>query len=265
MFKKMLHRIRELLLSLISFAVSPKLVTYARNPPNSSTLEVGDNEGNDYDSHCLSWRLAVEANNVRGWRTVPARCQKYVERYMTGGQYERDTELVVDEILSYVDRIVLPGDGMDAWVLDVDDTCISNVTYYKGKRYGCDPFEGAGFRAWAGKGECPAIPGVLRLYKKLIGCGFKVILITGRDKERLGQVTILNLHDQGFSGYQQLIMRTPEHKGQNAVAYKSNVRRQIVEGGYRIRGNVGDQWSDLQGEHVGDRTFKIPNPMYYVS
>ncbi|PKI30877.1 hypothetical protein CRG98_048732, partial [Punica granatum] len=54
---------------------------------------------------------------------------------MTGGQYERDTELVVDEILSYVDGIVLPGDGMDAWVLDVDDTCISNVAYYKGKRY----------------------------------------------------------------------------------------------------------------------------------
>ncbi|VAH26387.1 unnamed protein product [Triticum turgidum subsp. durum] len=31
--------------------------------------------------------------------------------------------------------------------------------------------------------------------------------------------------------------------------------------GYRIRGNVGDQWSDLQGDCAGDRVFKVPNPM----
>lgn len=34
--------------------------------------------------------------------------------------------------------------------------------------------------------------------------------------------------------------------------------------GYIIWGNVGDQWSDLQGDCVGNRTFKLPNPMYFV-
>ncbi|KAK4775907.1 hypothetical protein SAY87_023868 [Trapa incisa] len=235
-----------------------------KNPTMLSTEAAGECD-NDNDSYCLSWRLAVEANNVKAWRTVPARCEMHVERYMTGGQFEQDVELVVDEMLRYMDGIMIAGDGMDAWVLDVDDTCISNVAYYKERRFGCDPFEGEGFRAWARKAECPAIPGVLRLYKRLIESGFKVILITGRDKETLGHVTILNLHDQGFSGYQQLTMRTPAYKGQSAAAYKSNVRRQIVEGGYRIWGNVGDQWTDLLGEYVGGRTFKIPNPMYCVS
>ena len=42
------------------------------------------------------------------------------------------------------------------------------------------------------------------------------------------------------------------------------MRKQLVEEGYRIRGNVGDQWSDLLGAPEGARTFKLPDPMYYV-
>lgn len=59
------------------------------------------------------------------------------------------------------------------------------------------------------------------------------------------------------------------------MAYKSEIRKQlegggggsggdIGAGGYRIWGNVGDQWSDLQGNCTGNRTFKLPNPMYFV-
>lgn len=59
--------------------------------------------------------------------------------------------------------------------------------------------------------------------------------------------------------------RTAAYKGQSAVKYKSEIRKQLVEeSGYRIWGNVGDQWSDLQGEYLGNRTFKLPNPMYFV-
>lgn len=53
-------------------------------------------------------------------------------------------------------------------------------------------------------------------------------------------------------------------RGKSAVAYKSGIRKQMMEEGYRIWRNVGDKWSDLQGECVGNRTFKIPNPMYFV-
>jgi hypothetical protein len=54
------------------------------------------------------------------------------------------------------------------------------------------------------------------------------------------------------------------YRGQTSVAFKSAVRRQLAAEGYRLRGNVGDQWSDLQGGCVGDRVFKVPNPMYFV-
>lgn len=215
-------------------------------------------------SYCLSWRLAVEANNLRAWRTVPSQCLRYIEIYMIGGQYDRDIGLIVEQIMSYVNEITLSNDGMDAWIFDVDDTCISNVFYYRGKRYGCDPYDPSGFTAWAMKGGCPGIPAVLELFNMLVESGFKVFLITGRNQDTLGQATIDNLHNQGFRGYEQLIMRTAANKGQSAVTFKSEMRRQLTEAGYRIWGNVGDQWTDLQGECSGNRSFKLPNPMYFV-
>ncbi|KAM6556165.1 hypothetical protein CsatB_003184 [Cannabis sativa] len=216
------------------------------------------------EENCLSWRVAVEANNVRGWRTVPMQCLSYVERYMIGGQYEKDVSFIIDQILAYAGDITLSADGMDAWVFDVDDTCISNVFYYKGKRYGCDPYDPSGFKEWAMRGGCPAVPGMLSLFNELLNMGFKIFLITGRDEETLAHPTIHNLHNQGFYNYQKLIMRSVAYKGQSAVAYKSSIRNQIMKEGYRIWGNVGDQWSDLQGECLGNRTFKLPNPMYFV-
>ncbi|KAF7143583.1 hypothetical protein RHSIM_Rhsim05G0232700 [Rhododendron simsii] len=227
----------------------------------------------DSASYCLSWRLGVEANNVRAWRTVPTQCLRHIENYMTGGQYERDLNFIMEHIESYIDTIQLSEDGLDAWILDVDDTCISNVFYYRGKRFGCDPFDPDGFRKWALRGGCPAIPAVQRLFNNLVGSGFKVFLVTGRDEETLGQATLDNLHNQGFIGYEKLIMRSAAYRGQSAVAYKSEIRKQlegggsggdIGAGGYRIWGNVGDQWSDLQGNCTGNRTFKLPNPMYFV-
>ncbi|TKY69009.1 Acid phosphatase 1 [Spatholobus suberectus] len=213
----------------------------------------------------LSWRLAVEANNVRPWRTVPPQCYNHVQNYMSGGQYERDLKLVVEHILLYASEIPLAGDGMDAWILDVDDTCISNISYYKAKRFGCDPFDSAIFKAWIKKGMCPANPAVRHLFNALIERGFKVFLLTGRDEATLGKITTDNLRNQGFVGYERLILRTAQYKGQSAVRYKSAIRKEIEGQGHRIWGNVGDQWSDLQGECLGNRTFKIPNPMYFIS
>ncbi|KAI4331650.1 hypothetical protein MLD38_029815 [Melastoma candidum] len=214
--------------------------------------------------YCLSWRLAVEANNMCAWRTVPPQCLHHVENYITGSQYRRDLDLIVDQIGAYVDGIDMSGDGMDAWILDVDDTCISNLLYYRGKRYGCDPYDALGFKAWAARSECPAIPAMLGLFRRLIEAGFKVILLTGRNEESLGEATVENLQSQGYIGYERLIMRSAAYRGQSAVTYKSAIRKQLVEQGYRIWGNIGDQWSDIQGEFAGNRTFKIPNPMYFV-
>jgi HAD superfamily, subfamily IIIB (Acid phosphatase) len=87
-------------------------------------------------SYCMSWRLAVEANNIGPWPTVPMECVLYVGRYMLGGQYNRDLETVTEMIEKYLNGMEVGDDGMDAWVLDVDDTCLSNLMYYQGQQFG---------------------------------------------------------------------------------------------------------------------------------
>lgn len=133
-------RMQELLVLIIllpiSFTILSKTVFYSKKSTTTTTTTLlEDNSDPDYDDS-LSWRLAVEANNIRNWPTVPAWCHRHVEIYMTRGQYNRDTSTVVEEILRYVDGISLSDDSRDAWILDVDDTCISNLAYYKEKRFG---------------------------------------------------------------------------------------------------------------------------------
>ncbi|GMY25736.1 acid phosphatase 1 [Fagus crenata] len=257
MIRAMVKRIREVFIYLF-------LALFCKANGVTSSWRGSLRHDHEDESYCLSWRLAVEVNNMRAWRTVPTQCREYIETYMIRGQYYHDLDFIINQISSYADEIAISGDGMDAWILDVDDTCISNIIYYQGKRYGCDPYDPQGFKAWAIKGGCPAIPAMLGLFKRLVQSGFKVILLTGRDEETLCQATTNNLHNQGFVGYQRLIMRTSANKGQKAVTFKSEIRQQLVEEGYRIWGNIGDQWSDLEGDFPGNRTFKLPNPMYFV-
>lgn len=53
--------------------------------------------------------------------------------------------------------------------------------------------------------------------------------------------------------------------GKLATVYKSEKRKEIEDEGYIIRGNSGDQWSDLTGYAVAQRSFKLPNPLYYIA
>ncbi len=49
------------------------------------------------------------------------------------------------------------------------------------------------------------------------------------------------------------------------VQYKSGTRKHIEDDlGYEIIANFGDQYSDLDGGYA-DRTYKLPNPTYFVS
>ncbi|KAL4307981.1 hypothetical protein GQ457_01G035960 [Hibiscus cannabinus] len=105
--------------------------------------------------------------------------------------------------------------------------------------YRCEPYDPWGFKTYVMRAECPAIPAVLGLFQKLVDTGFKVFLITGRDEETLATATIDNLHTQGFIGYERVIFRTEPFKGKSAVVYKSAIRKQLMEQGYRIWGNVG--------------------------
>lgn len=121
---------REVLVLILMAVLSNPAMSIRQH--QSRTFKEANIEG----KFCLSWRLGVETNNMLPWRTVPSRCSQYVEDYLIHGQYEQDLELIMEQAFNYVNGISLAGDGMDAWILDVDDTCISNIYYYKSKNYG---------------------------------------------------------------------------------------------------------------------------------
>ncbi|OVA13461.1 Acid phosphatase (Class B) [Macleaya cordata] len=217
----------------------------------------------DQQLRCTSWRFAVEANNLSPWKTIPSECVDYVKDYMMRKGYSVDLEMVYKEAGTYARSIELVGDGKDVWVFDVDETLLSNLPYYADHGYGLEVFDSHEFDKWVEKAIAPAIESSLKLYEEVQGLGFKVFLLTGRS-ERQRSVTVENLKNAGFQNWDKLVLRALEDHGKTATIYKSEKRSEMVNEGYRILGNSGDQWSDLLGSTVSKRSFKLPNPMYYI-
>ncbi|KAH6809943.1 HAD superfamily [Perilla frutescens var. frutescens] len=217
----------------------------------------------DVELHCTSWRLAVEANNLSPWKTIAEECGDYVREYMTEKGYRLDLQRVSNEAVLYARSVNLSGDGKFTWVFDIDETLLSNLPYYAQHGYGSEIFDSEKFDHWVEMGMAPAIKSSLKVYEEVMRLGFKVILLTGRS-ERHRSITVENLLQAGFRDWDMLILRSSGDHGKTATRFKSEKRRELVHEGYEILGNSGDQWSDLLGSSMSIRSFKLPNPMYYI-
>ncbi|WCJ36437.1 HAD superfamily subfamily IIIB acid phosphatase [Euphorbia peplus] len=236
----------------------PLIVEYGQD--GIQTSQITDDE---VQLQCESWRFSVEANNLNPWKTIPQECADYVRGYVMGRGYQFDLERVSSEARLYAKSVEIGVDGKDVWVFDIDETLLSNLPYYASHGYGLEIFNSMEFDSWVEKGEASAIEPSLKLYKEILGLGFKVILLTGRGEEQRG-VTEDNLVNAGFQKWDKLILRGSEDRGKRAVTYKSEKRSEMLTEGYRIHGNSGDQWSDLLGFSMSSRSFKLPNPMYFI-
>ncbi|CAL4895362.1 unnamed protein product [Urochloa decumbens] len=218
--------------------------------------------GGDLGVSCDSWRLAVEANNKRNWKTVPASCEDYVGHYMLGKQYRRDSAAVVDEAVAYAEGLELAGNGTEVWVFDIDETSLSSLPYYAKHGFGTKLYNATSFNEYVLEGSALVLPETQRLFRKLISLGIKPVFLTGRTEDKRA-ITVANLCHQGYSGWMELLLKPVGFKG-TAIAYKSGERLKLQDAGYIIVGNMGDQWSDILGVPEGGRTFKLPDPLYYI-
>ncbi|GLT49470.1 hypothetical protein SLA2020_230220 [Shorea laevis] len=216
------------------------------------------------DLYCDSWRLSVETNNAGGWSTIPSQCQVFVQNYMTGERYLSDSVIVANYSLAYASSVEIATDGKDAWVFDIDETLLSNLPYYERHGFGSETFDEESFDEWVDLADARALPASLKLYNQVKEMGFKIFLLTGRSEDQRN-VTTKDLLFAGYSDWERLILRESSDEGKLAIVYKSEKRSELVNEGYRIRGNSGDQWSDLLGFAVAERSFKLPNPMYFIA
>lgn len=237
----------------------PLIVEYPENTIETHLKEVEE----EVKLQCTSWRFAVEANNLSPWKTVPRECVEYVKDYMMGRGYRIDLERVSKEAAVFAKTVELVGDGKDVWVFDIDEALLSNLPYYQDHAYGMEIFDPIEFDRWIEKANAPAIESSLKLYEEVLELGFKVFLLTGRSEKHMS-ITVENLNNAGFRNWDKLILRSIDDQGKLATIYKSQKRSEMINEGYRIHGNFGDQWSDLLGFPMSNRSFKVPNPMYYI-
>lgn len=250
---------------LLSPSLSSQESVNVHQLPRPLILEYPDEgtEQEEINLQCTSWRFGVEANNLNPWKTIPQECGDYVKNYMMGKGYQLDLERVSYESSVFAKSVHLGDDSNDVWVFDVDETLLSNLPYYVQHGYGLEVFNSVEFDKWVDKGMAPAIEPSLRLYEEVLSLGFKVFLLTGRSEKRR-DVTAQNLMNAGFKNWDKLILRDTEDHGKLAMIFKSEKRIEMVKEGFRILGNSGDQWSDLLGSAMSTRSFKLPNPMYYI-
>ncbi|CAN7039485.1 unnamed protein product [Brassica rapa subsp. trilocularis] len=211
--------------------------------------------------------LILHYPNLAPWSTIPAECADYVKAdYVLGKAYVADLERVSEEASIFASTVVGfngAGDGKDAWIFDIDETLLSNLPYFIEHGFGLELFDHSEFDKWVERGVAPAIAPSLKLYQRVIDLGYRVFLLTGR-KESHRLVTVENLINAGFQNWDKLILRSPDEQHKMATVYKSEKRDEMVKEGFRIRGNLGNQWSDLLGSSMSQRSFKLANPMYYI-
>lgn len=155
-------------------------------------------------------------------------------------------------------------------VLDIDETSLSNwpeinaddfVRILDGPCYDL-PHGPCGTNAWLSMAHDQAIAPTLELYRQARRQGVAVFFITGRH-EGLRDPTVRNLHEAGYDSWSDLVMEPDCLTTPSAAYFKAPARGKIVEKGYTIVVNVGDQASDLLGGYA-ERTFKLPNPFYVI-
>jgi predicted secreted acid phosphatase len=177
-----------------------------------------------------------------------------------------------------------------AIVLDVDDTTLATWNYEIASNWAYNPTTNATYVL----GQLfPAVPGMVKMVNDAAAEGYAIFFLTGRPSGPQEPATLGNLTGDGIgvdAGYaapttlrngedglftKPAVADYPDYlkracateiaagKTCTTVHYKSATRAHIESLGYEIVGNFGDQLSDLEGGHA-DRTFKLPNPNYFL-
>ena len=193
--------------------------------------------------------------------------QRQVDEYIRSGRYDKDVAKVTTAARAWLEERAKTA-VKPAIVLDIDETSLSNWPAYRVNGWarivngGCDLAQGpCGLRAWQAFGQSQAIPATLALARRARELGVAVFFISGRPAS-LRQATEHNLREQGYE-WTDLILQPVGAHFASAVDFKAPERRKITEQGYTIVLSLGDQESDLKGGYA-ERTFKLPNPVYYL-
>jgi hypothetical protein len=159
--------------------------------------------------------------------------------------------------------------GRPAIVLDVDDTTLLTYNYELENGFAYNPTTNA---AYVEAEKMSAVFGMPALVNWAQAQGYTIFYLTGRPESQR-DATAGNLAKVGYQEpdaahlFLKNTANPPEYLSCGStcttIQYKSGTRAHIESLGYDITADIGDQYSDLEGGHA-DRTYKVPNPMYFL-
>jgi hypothetical protein len=210
--------------------------------------------------------------------------------------YANEASSVADAASRWIAARAGKTHGTPAIVLDVDDTTLTTWNYEVFSNWAYNPATNA---TYVLDELFPATPGMVEMVTKAADMGVAVFFITGRptsqwdatlgnltDSDNVGldagyptptEIDLTGTNDVGpglftkppKTGPYPAYLQEPCADAIAAVAscnttvYKTATRAYIESMGYEIIASFGDQPSDLNGGYA-DRTFKMPNPNYYL-
>jgi putative acid phosphatase of HAD superfamily subfamily IIIB len=174
-----------------------------------------------------------------------------------------------------------------AILLDVDDTALATWNYEIASNWAYNSATNATYVL----GQLfPPVPGMVDMTTTAAREGYAIFYLTGRGAAQ-EQATLGNLTADGvgvdanfpkpttlrngedglftkpavadYPAYLKTACSADPNGSCTTVHYKSATRAHIESLGYHIVANFGDQYSDLKGGYA-DRTFKLPNPNYFL-
>lgn len=201
----------------------------------------------------------------------------FLHQYSTGGAYANEMAGIEADATKYLDNAAnqfkAPKKPRPAIVLDVDDTTLSTYSYEIYTNFVYNPTSNEAFVNAGSASVFPPTPGMPGLVSHAAADGYAIFYLTGRPAtQRTG--TVANLSSAGYTAptTDHLFMKDYPNEPWLAICltttctttqYKSLTRQYIESKGYDIVADFGDQYSDLNGGFT-DKTFKLPNPMYYL-
>jgi acid phosphatase len=218
---------------------------------------------------CAATSLAPPPAPLPVFAATPSlvEARREVTAYVDSGRYEAEIAAVVDQARAFLESRV-PRGGKLAIVLDIDETALSNLPSFRANDWGfiipgpCDlPRGPCGLIAWIAMAQAEPIKPVLALARLARERGVAVFFLTGRP-ERLRAATERNLQASGYE-WTGVLLKPDALNTQSAVEFKAPERKKLMDQGYTVIVNMGDQMSDLEGGFA-ERMYKLPNPFYFV-
>lgn len=194
---------------------------------------------------------------MAGTQLLHTKTTDELQHYYESGQYFKEIESTTQKAKHFI-HTTHDHKQKSAAVFDIDETCLSNYFQLKRQQFP-NTFEKLIHIFDLVKNFKPAqaILPTLSLYDYCLKKNIRPFFITGRpDAEQTQRLTAKNLLQMGFNHWEAIYYSPLD---QNIC--KSFFHKKIVEQGYEIIINVGDQERDLVGSYAKEH-FKLPNPFY---